>query len=55
MMVYKTILTPTPVTSGLASMIQAVEFILCGKMIVATTFQAMSYGGLRGGVRRSIS
>jgi hypothetical protein len=37
-MAHETILTPTPDTSGLASMTQAVEFILCGTMIVATTF-----------------
>lgn len=54
-MAYETILTPTPDTSGLASMIQAVGFILSGTMIVATTFQAICYSGLRGGVRPSIS
>lgn len=44
----ETRLTPTPDTSGLASMTQAVEFILYSTMIVVTTFQAMCYSNLSG-------
>jgi hypothetical protein len=40
MMAHEMRLTPTPDTSGLASMTQAVEFILHGTMIAVTTFQA---------------
>lgn len=54
-MAYETRLTPSPDTSGLASMTQAVEFMLCCTMILAATFQAIYYSDLGGGVRRSIS
>jgi hypothetical protein len=39
-------LTPTPDTSGLASMTQAVEFILRGTMISVTTLKAICYSDL---------